>query len=85
MSDPRLEKLTRLRRRAVEGGGADRVAHQHAKGKQTVRERLDQLLDEATLNELEPFVAARADAMEDGADRPTASAPRAWGESPRSV
>ncbi len=69
MSDPRLERLTHLRQKAREGGGERRIARQHAKGKQTVRERLSGLLDEGTFHELEPFVAARADAMNEGANR----------------
>jgi propionyl-CoA carboxylase beta chain len=63
MTDPRLEKLAELQRRALEGGGPERVARQHAKGKLTARERLAILLDDNTFNELEPFVAARPDEM----------------------
>ncbi|NLE45552.1 MAG: acyl-CoA carboxylase subunit beta [Chloroflexi bacterium] len=59
MSDPRLEELVRLRQRALEGGGAERIARQHAKGKLTARERLNVLLDQGSFNELEPFVTLR--------------------------
>src|SRR3546814_11845509 len=38
------------------GGGARRVAAQHAKGKLTARERLDVLLDEGSFEELDMFV-----------------------------
>ena len=37
----RLEALQRRRAEAEQGGGADRVAAQHQKGKMTARERLD--------------------------------------------
>ena len=39
------------------GGGEKRIESQHAKGKMTARERLSVLLDAATFQELEPFVA----------------------------
>jgi len=63
MDDPRLERLSQLRQRALEGGGPKRVDRQHAKGKQTARERLAMLLDEGTFNELEPFVTLRDDEL----------------------
>ncbi|MBM3295475.1 MAG: methylmalonyl-CoA carboxyltransferase, partial [Candidatus Aminicenantes bacterium] len=37
--------LTELERKAEAGGGAERVAKQHAEGKYTARERLELLLD----------------------------------------
>jgi len=69
MSDPRLERLARLRQRALEGGGPERVARQHAKGKQTARERLAMLMDEGTFNELEPFVTLRDDELNRSPER----------------
>jgi len=69
MSDPRLERLAALRQRAQEGGGAERVARQHARGKLTARERLALLLDEGSLNELEPFVSSRGDELDPSAKR----------------
>ena len=69
MSDPRLERLAALRQRAQEGGGAERVARQHARGKLTARERLALLLDEGSLNELEPFVSSRGDELDPSAER----------------
>ena len=62
MSNPRLEELAQLHRKALEGGGPERIALQHEKGKLTARERLALLLDEGTFNELEPFVILREDA-----------------------
>jgi len=68
MTDPRLEKLAALRQRAQEGGGAERIARQHAKGKLTARERLALLLDEGSFNELEPFVSSRGGELDPGAE-----------------
>ncbi|WP_116115477.1 acyl-CoA carboxylase subunit beta [Austwickia chelonae] len=51
MSD-QLARLRALREHALEGGGPDRVAAQHARGKLTARERLAFLLDEASFQEL---------------------------------
>jgi propionyl-CoA carboxylase beta chain len=56
LPDPRLVELRAMRGRAQQGGGAERIARQHAKGKLTARERLDRLLDPGTFNELEPFI-----------------------------
>jgi len=62
MPTPR-EALADLHRRQAEtelGGGAQRVAQQHKKGKLTARERLDVLLDEGSFVELDRFVTHRA-------------------------
>ncbi|MGC9522778.1 MAG: acyl-CoA carboxylase subunit beta [Anaerolineae bacterium] len=40
------------------GGGQARIDRQHAKGKMTARERLAELLDEASFHELQPFTVA---------------------------
>jgi acetyl-CoA carboxylase carboxyltransferase component len=47
-----LETLRALRTRALEGGGAERIDAQHARGKLTARERLALLLDDASFQEL---------------------------------
>ena len=62
MSDPRhlLEDLRHRQSQSEQGGGADRIAQQHAKGKLTARERLDLLLDPGTFVELDRFVTHRA-------------------------
>jgi propionyl-CoA carboxylase beta chain len=57
--DPRILELRAVREKARQGGGAERVARQRAKGKATARERLDLLLDPGTFNELEPFITQR--------------------------
>src|SRR5216117_1043128 len=57
------EKLELLRQRRAEserGGGTDRIATQHGKGKMTARERLDVLLDPGSFVELDRFVTHRA-------------------------
>lgn len=56
------EKINELydKRREVElGGGDERIAKQHEKGKLTARERIDLLLDPGTFVEINPFVEHR--------------------------
>lgn len=56
------EKINELydRRREVElGGGDERIAKQHEKGKLTARERIDLLLDPGTFVEINPFIEHR--------------------------
>jgi propionyl-CoA carboxylase beta subunit len=50
-----LEKLEEKNRKAVEGGGPDRIKKQHDSGKLTARERIDKLLDEGTFVEFDRF------------------------------
>jgi acetyl-CoA carboxylase carboxyltransferase component len=47
-----LTLLREKREQALQGGGAERIAQQHAKGKLTARERLGLLLDEGSFQEL---------------------------------
>src|SRR5205823_9578133 len=57
------EKLELLERRIAEseeGGGAERLKAQHAKGKLSARERLDLLLDEGSFVEFDRFVVHRS-------------------------
>ena len=54
------ESLSERRAEARLGGGADRIERQHAKGKQTARERLEALLDPGTFSEIGMFVQHRA-------------------------
>jgi len=61
--DPRILKLRTMRAKAREGGGADRIEKQHAKGKATARERVELLLDPGTFNEIEPFITGHLDDM----------------------
>lgn len=48
----KLAKLQAMRANAKLGGGQARIDEQHAKGKLTARERIDQLLDKGTFQEL---------------------------------
>ena len=50
--DDHLAVLRAKREQAVKGGGDDKIAKQHFKGKLTARERLSILLDEASFQEL---------------------------------
>ena len=59
--DPRILELRRMRAKALEGGGAERIAKQKAKGKLTARERVELLLDPGTFNEIEPFITRQRD------------------------
>src|SRR5574338_501608 len=61
--DPRILELRRMRAKTLEGGGADRIKKQKAKGKLTARERIDLLLDWGTFNEIEPFITHSEDEL----------------------
>jgi propionyl-CoA carboxylase beta chain len=54
-----IEQLEQKRAAARQGGGAKRIASQHAKGKLTARERLELLLDEGSFEEWDMFVEHR--------------------------
>jgi len=55
-----LERLQKLREEAMLGGGADRIAAQHAKGKLTARERIELLFDPGSFEELGQMVTHRS-------------------------
>jgi acetyl-CoA carboxylase carboxyltransferase component len=55
-----IERLHRLRAESRLGGGPERIAQQHAKGKLTARERLDLLLDPGSFVEFDAFVTHRS-------------------------
>jgi propionyl-CoA carboxylase beta chain len=61
MPSPRdlLDQLHHKQALAEQGGGPDRLAQQHKKGKLSARERLDLLLDPGTFVELDRFVTHR--------------------------
>src|SRR6266487_290144 len=56
----KLELLQQKRSESEQGGGAERIATQHQKGKMTARERLEVLLDPGSFVELDRFVTHRA-------------------------
>jgi propionyl-CoA carboxylase beta chain len=55
----RLQLLEALDREALAGGGAERIAKQHAAGKLTARERIELLLDPESFVEIDRFVTHR--------------------------
>ena len=55
-----IKELEKRRAKARLGGGAERIAAQHAKGKLTARERIDVLLDEGSFEEYDMFVTHRS-------------------------
>lgn len=54
-----IDELYDRKRKIERGGGDERIAKQHEKGKMTARERIDLLLDEDSFVELNPFVTHR--------------------------
>jgi acetyl-CoA carboxylase carboxyltransferase component len=56
----RLKQLQELRAQGAVGGGERRIEQQHDKGKLTARERLEQLVDTGTFQELDSFATHRA-------------------------
>ena len=61
MPTPRdlLDELHHRQAQAEQGGGPERIAQQHKKGKLSARERLDLLLDPGSFTELDRFVTHR--------------------------
>jgi len=59
----RLEHLEALRAQAYKGGGEDKIAKIHAKGRLTARERIHLLLDEGSFSETGVFVTHRCSDM----------------------
>lgn len=60
MSDTsKNEELQKMREKAYEGGGAERIEAQHNRGRLTARERLDLLLDKGSFHETDMFVTHR--------------------------
>jgi acetyl-CoA carboxylase carboxyltransferase component len=54
-----LDRLEELNRRALEGGGADRIAKHKARGRLTARERIDALLDPGSFEEYDQLKTHR--------------------------
>ena len=61
MDSKKVELLQSKIQEALKGGGEDRIASQHKKGKLTARERLELLLDGGSFQELGMFVTHRSD------------------------
>ncbi len=60
MSKNTTRYLQEMRERAGQGGGPERIAEQHRKGKLTARERIALLLDDRSFEELDMFVEHRS-------------------------
>ena len=58
--EERLAELRRRREASRAGGGADRIARIHAKGRLTARERIELLVDPGSFSEIGAFVTHRA-------------------------
>ncbi|MBM3944908.1 MAG: acyl-CoA carboxylase subunit beta [SAR202 cluster bacterium] len=58
--DKKQEELNKLRERARQGGGQERIDAQHKRKKMTARERIAAFLDEGTFQELDQFVQHRS-------------------------
>jgi propionyl-CoA carboxylase beta chain len=63
------DDLKKFRKLSLLGGGEERIAKQHEKGKLTARERLGELLDISSFQELEPFVLQRNDMTDEPQSR----------------
>jgi acetyl-CoA carboxylase carboxyltransferase component len=57
----KITALQQLREQAKAGGGEDRIASQHERGRLTARERLELLLDKGSFRETDMFVTHRTD------------------------
>jgi acetyl-CoA carboxylase carboxyltransferase component len=55
-TDPRIADLRQRKATARQGGGAEKIARQHERGRMTARERLELLLDKGTFREVDIFV-----------------------------
>ncbi|KPK71157.1 methylmalonyl-CoA carboxyltransferase [candidate division TA06 bacterium SM23_40] len=55
----KIQELRQLREKVKEGGGPERMAKQHERGKLSARERLDLLLDEGSFQEFDAMVTHR--------------------------
>jgi propionyl-CoA carboxylase beta chain len=60
MSNPgKIQRLRETKALSRQGGGDERIAAQHARGRMTARERIDLLLDKGSFREIDPFVVHR--------------------------
>lgn len=77
--DPRILELRARRAKAQKAGGEDRIAKHKAKGKLTARERIQQLLDANSFNELELYSAHRSEDFGVGERIETDGVVTGWG------
>jgi acetyl-CoA carboxylase carboxyltransferase component len=64
--EERIKKLREAKEMAALGGGQDKIAREHEKGKLTARERIEMLLDAGSFNEFGMLVKYRLGAPGDG-------------------
>ncbi len=57
--DEKIEQLKKKKEKIRQGGGEEKIAKQHERGKYTARERIDMLLDEGSFQEIDTFVEHR--------------------------
>lgn len=55
----KIDLMNAKKEHIMQGGGQARIEKQHAKGKQTARERINKLFDEGTFVELDMFMKHR--------------------------
>lgn len=55
----KFEKFEQINNAAELGGGIERIEKQHSAGKKTARERIEELMDPGTFNEIDKFVTHR--------------------------
>ena len=61
MHEEKIKRLYELKRASESGGGEEKIAAQHAKGKLTARERIDLLMDPMTFVEIDKYVTHRGE------------------------
>lgn len=54
-----IDELTEKKKKALKGGGQQRIDKQHSKGKLTARERIDYLFDEGSFQEVGSLIESR--------------------------
>lgn len=59
--DPKVQELYARKAAARQGGGPERIARQHARGKMTARERIELLVDKGSFREIDVFVTHKSD------------------------
>ncbi|MBI5361230.1 MAG: methylmalonyl-CoA carboxyltransferase [Planctomycetes bacterium] len=68
--EDKLRHLEQLKKKALEGGGRERIEKQHQAGKLTARERIDLLLDEGSFDETDTLVRHKFTHFGIGKNRP---------------
>lgn len=59
--DPKIQELYARKAAARLGGGPERIARQHARGKMTARERIELLMDKGSFREIDVFVTHKSE------------------------